>query len=136
MRVVVCGGRKFRDQKLAYESLDFWHNRLGFTLLIQGGQVSVDPSERHLPWDQRQKWGADYIAKCWAELRGVPMVEEAVSDADWKKFGPRAGPLRNGRMIDAHRPERVISFPGGAGTADMLGQARARGIKCIEIAGS
>jgi len=133
LKVIVCGGRDFKGWKTAKTALDFWLPRLPITAVIQGGQVSLDPAERHLPWEQRKKWGADYIAKRWAELRGIPVIEEAVSAEEWKKLGGAAGPIRNRKMLDLHKPQAVISFEGGSGTADMLRQARARGIKCIEV---
>lgn len=132
--VVVCGGRDFKAWSKARWALDYWHQRLGFSLLVQGGQVSMDPAERSLPWDKRTRWGADYIAKRWAMAKGIPNAEEAVSDADWKKFDLAAGPMRNTRMLMKYKPQRVIAFAGGKGTADMLDQARRAGVKCIEVA--
>lgn len=133
MRVIVCGGRHFKDRDKVQYSLDYWLQRLGITVVIQGGQVTVDTSDRSIPWEQRDRWGADYLAKQWAESRRIPVIEEAVTDEQWKKQGPAAGPIRNRRML-AHKPEYVIAFEGGAGTANMLQQARERGIRCIEVA--
>ena len=45
-------------------------------------------------------------------------------DADWAKYGPVAGPIRNQDMLDLHRPKMVIAFPGGKGTADMVKRAK------------
>jgi hypothetical protein len=53
--------------------------------------------------------------------------------ADWKAHGRAAGPIRNQRMIDEHRPELVVAAPGGRGTADMVRRARAAGIEVFEI---
>jgi hypothetical protein len=36
-------------------------------------------------------------------------------------------------MIDQGRPDLVVAFPGGRGTADMVRRARAAGISVIEI---
>jgi hypothetical protein len=36
-------------------------------------------------------------------------------------------------MIAEARPDLVVAFPGGAGTADMVKQARAARIEVIEI---
>lgn len=126
MRVLITGGRDFRDWKKACSAFDYWHLRLDITLVIQGGQVSRDPRDQ-------EKWGGDYYAKKWAGLRGIPVVEERVTDEEWKKFDRDAGPMRNRRMIDRHKPEKVIALPGGKGTQDMLNQARACGIRCIEV---
>jgi Lhr-like helicase len=36
-------------------------------------------------------------------------------------------------MIDEGKPDLVIAFPGGRGTADMVGRARKAGIRVVEI---
>jgi hypothetical protein len=134
MIVIICGGRDFRDQEKAFWVFDYWMPHLPITKVIQGGQVSLDPTERSVPWEKRKRWGADYFAGLWAKERRIPMVEERVTDEEWKKFGPAAGPMRNRRMLVRHKPEYVIALPGGRGTSDMLAQARAAGVKCIEAA--
>ena len=62
------------------------------------------------------------------------MPERGVAEADWAKHGRKAGPIRNQRMIDEGRPDLVVAFPGGTGTADMVERARVAGIRVIEIA--
>jgi ABC-type Fe3+-hydroxamate transport system substrate-binding protein len=47
------------------------------------------------------------------------------------KYGPSAGPIRNGRMLE-YKPDLVIAFPGGRGTANMVKQARKAGIAVVE----
>lgn len=44
--------------------------------------------------------------------------------ADWKKHGKAAGPIRNGIMLRDGKPDMVVAFPGGRGTANMVDQAR------------
>lgn len=51
--------------------------------------------------------------------------------ANWKKFGKAAGPLRNVKMIEEGKPDVVIAFPGGHGTANMVALAEASGIPVI-----
>lgn len=101
MRVLVCGGRNFRDRNILFAELDRLHADWGpFKSVIQGGAD-----------------GADRLAKTWAEERGIECV---TFPADWKKHGKRAGPLRNQQMIDEGKPDFAVSFPGGAGTHDMM----------------
>lgn len=52
--------------------------------------------------------------------------------ADWEQCGRQAGPLRNARMLAEGRPDAVIAFPGGKGTADMVRKARAAGLPVVE----
>ncbi|WP_245576775.1 SLOG family protein [Kaistia adipata] len=74
--------------------------------------------------------GADTLAAEWAERFGFPLRK---FPADWKAHGRAAGPIRNQRMIDEGRPDLVIAFPGGRGTADMVRRAKAAGIEVREM---
>ena len=108
LTVIVCGGREYDNRKNVFEQLDRMRAKHNIFKVIQGGAR-----------------GADALAKAWAINRGVPMIEER---ADWNRFGKAAGWMRNQRMIDEHRPEACIAFPGGRGTADMVRRARAAGL--------
>jgi hypothetical protein len=110
-RVLVCGGREYVDRDAVYASLDRLHSEYKFTTLIAGGAR-----------------GADTLAAQWAEDRGVP---SQVYMADWQGHGRKAGPIRNQRMLDDGRPDLVIAFPGGKGTAGMMALSRQAGIKVI-----
>jgi hypothetical protein len=44
--------------------------------------------------------------------------------ANWGRYGPAAGPIRNTQMLIEGRPELVVFFPGGDGTKDMVEKAR------------
>jgi hypothetical protein len=72
--------------------------------------------------------GADALAGRWADAREV---NTEVFYADWAR-GKRAGPERNQRMLDS-KPDLVVAFPGGRGTADMVRRAKAAGIEVIEV---
>ena len=105
MRVLVCGGRDYADAQRVEQELV----ALGPTEIAQGGAR-----------------GADALAHAWAKARGVPV---ATYLPDWRSFGASAGPLRNQRMLDEFRPDLVLAFHGGRGTADMVGRARRAGIE-------
>ena len=49
-------------------------------------------------------------------------------DADFASHGPAAERLRNERMIVEGKPDLVIAFSGGEGTADLVSRARAAGV--------
>jgi hypothetical protein len=72
--------------------------------------------------------GADTFAKEWATTK--PGIERYVCHADWDKYGKAAGPKRNARMLE-WKPDMVIAFPGGAGTANMVKQAEAMGVRVL-----
>lgn len=110
MRILVCGGRDFKNQALLNAELDLLRSHI--TLLVQGGEPN----------------GADRMARTWAIARGIMWAEEK---AEWERYGKAAGPLRNTEMLDIFQPNLVLAFPtGGPGTADMIQQARNRNITC------
>lgn len=113
MRVLVCGGRDFNDNDAVWTALDVILKgcKHDCMTVIQGGAK-----------------GADHLAVAWCLGRSVPYDNYP---ADWKKHGANAGPLRNQRMIDEGKPDLVIAFPGGRGTADMVRRARVAKIKVI-----
>ena len=111
MRFLVCGGRDFLDKEFAFLTLDRLHAQRGIGLIIQGGAS-----------------GADYLGHRWAEERHLASVEYS---ADWNTHGRAAGPLRNARMIAEGKPDIVIAFKGGRGTADMIRKAEAAGIEAV-----
>jgi len=104
VRVLVCGGRGYRDSKTAWSVL----GSMDVELVIHGGAS-----------------GADAIAGEWARFAGVPCL---VFPASWLFYGKRAGPVRNAWMLKYGRPDLVLAFPGGPGTENMIQQAKAAGI--------
>jgi hypothetical protein len=74
--------------------------------------------------------GADYYARGFAQQHALKLH---VYEADWRKHGTAAGPIRNRAMLDAHPNAIVLAFPGGRGTADCVRQARALKMEVIEV---
>ncbi len=74
--------------------------------------------------------GADQLLERWAKRRKIPFTGFS---ANWQQLGNGAGPERNGRMLREFKPDNVLAFPGGAGTADCVRQAEALGIDVIRI---
>jgi hypothetical protein len=117
MRILVCGGRDFSDRKTLFDALD---------------RISAQrhPADR-LTVIQGGASGADHMARQWAmEQPSVWVINEP---ADWKTHGKAAGPIRNQKMIDEHRPDIVLAFAGGRGTADMVRRAKAAKLHVIEV---
>lgn len=113
MRVLVCGGRNYRNPNRVREVLGTLRRHRRMELLIHG-----------------DAWGADSWASAWAENAGVDQVK---FPANWSGRGRGAGPFRNQLMIDLLRPDLVVAFPGGSGTADMVCRAEAAGIEVLEV---
>jgi hypothetical protein len=75
--------------------------------------------------------GADLFAEEWAIYHRVPYWSYKISQDEWATLGPKAGPLRNQRMLDERNPTVCIDFPGGRGTADMMRRAAAAGVEML-----
>jgi SLOG family YspA-like protein len=113
MKVLVCGGRNYADYDKLSHVLSELHAKTPITELIHGGYR-----------------GADQRAGRWAKAHGIPVH---VYHADWDAFGPRAGPIRNQRMLDDGKPELVVAFPGHDGTADMVRRAKTANVTVMEV---
>lgn len=111
MRVLVCGGRDYTDRRRVFEVLDGKHAETPIATIIEGGAL-----------------GADRSGYAWACARNI---EVETYPADWEKHGKRAGPIRNAMMLTEGKPDLVIAFPGGRGTADMVRRAQSAGIPVI-----
>ena len=110
LRVLVCGGRRFDDHLTLGSWLSKLNKQHGIAVIIHGGASS-----------------ADLMAGMFAQLIGVP--SEAYP-ADWSR-GLKAGPERNARMLKEGKPDLVIAFEGGHGTANMVQQAERAGVEVI-----
>jgi hypothetical protein len=114
MRVLVCGGRFFNDRAMLFRTLDAIH--------ADGAQIDVVI--------EGEARGADLLAAAWASSRGVAL---APFPADWTTYGLGAGPIRNRQMLIEGKPDLVVCFPGGSGTADMKKQALRAGVRVLEV---
>jgi len=123
MRVLVCGGRDYNDGAKVKKTLDDFCDMRGLVddeynmplgvTVIHGGAT-----------------GADRWADEWAVTNWLPIKEYK---ADWKAHGKAAGPIRNQQMLDDGKPDVVIAFSGGKGTADMISRAEKAGLPIIRI---
>ena len=127
MRVLVCGGRNYNDTNHVWNVLCEVHNKQNISLVIHGAAT-----------------GADTEGMNWAQA--IEGVKHLPFVADWKnldvegviikvgRYGPYnavAGHQRNQRMLDEGKPDLVVAFPGGRGTADMVCRARKADIKVM-----
>ena len=111
-KVLVCGGRDFTDTEFIYAALDHIDKKYMIETVIEG--------------DAR---GVDRIAGYWARKNKKDNLK---FPADWDTHGKAAGFIRNRQMLDL-KPDIVIVFPGGKGTAHTRNLAYDRGLKVIEI---
>lgn len=115
MRVLVCGGRDYLARQELYSVLDELHEQRGIDSVVQGGAK-----------------GADKFACDWGRNNKLPVLEFA---ANWTRDGRAAGPIRNQNMLNQSKPDLVVAFPGGRGTAHMVGIAKKAGVEVIEVTG-
>lgn len=114
LTIIVCGGRDFSDEARVFNGLQHFEMiYVDVSKVVHGGAT-----------------GADTFAAEWGLRSNAKVVE--IKPA-WRKYGKRAGPLRNQRMLDEHRPDYVVAFDGGKGTADMVNRAEAQGIPVVRL---
>lgn len=114
LKVLVCGGRDFKDASFVFNRLLEYEEHYGeFGCIIHGVAL-----------------GADELAGEYAKCNGIPCT---VYKAYWNTYGKAAGPIRNKRMLEEGKPDIVIAFPGGRGTANMIQQAHAHGVPVIDV---
>lgn len=110
-KVIIAGGREFSDYALLCESCD--------KFLCQKHQthdiVVISGTAR----------GADILGERYAHERGYAVEKYP---ADWNRDGKAAGPIRNAQM--AKVADTLIAFWDGQskGTANMIDQAKTRGL--------
>jgi hypothetical protein len=113
MKALVCGGRLYDNKFAVYRTMDMLHAENAVTELICGGAK-----------------GADSLGYDWAHENKIPT---RVFFADWAKDGRSAGPIRNLKMLNIGKPDVVVAFPGGKGTAHMVKIALTAGIRVIQM---
>lgn len=113
MRVLICGGRNFDDLPFLDRTLDAIHAKRRISSVIHGGAR-----------------GADSMAHFWAGASGIAID---VYHANWDRDGKAAGPIRNQRMLNEGKPDLVVAFPGGPGTADMVRRAEKAGVEVVRL---
>lgn len=107
MRLLVSGGREFDDVDFIVNHLNRLHNSRSVSELIHGTARGVDT-----------------ICGYWAEEMGIPVTPMPAAWRDESgNYDPRAGHKRNQQMLDECRPDALMAFPGGTGTADMVARA-------------
>lgn len=111
---LICGGRDFADQAM-------FDSAMGDLVRLNGCPARIVHGAAR---------GADSMANAWADRKAIQIIR---MPADWQRHGRAAGPIRNQEMLDRMKPSLVVAFPGGKGTADMIGRARKAGIDVAEI---
>lgn len=109
MKILIAGGRDFSDKDFLYRYMDQFLDQA--TLVISGCAK-----------------GADKLGEKWANDRGIPVER---FPAQWSRYGRKAGPLRNIEMLEKGKPDLVVVFKGGTGSAHMASIAKKAGVKTL-----
>lgn len=114
---LICGGRNFSDQQMFDSAMGDLLRLYGYPEIVVHGAAT-------------QRESADAMAGEWGKRMAITVLR---FPAEWEKHGKAAGPIRNQRMLDETKPDLVIAFPGGRGTADMVVRATNAGVKVEEV---
>ncbi len=110
--VLACGGRTFANYRFVQRVLD----HVKPTKIVHGNA-----------------FGADTLAGRYAREHGIPCTSYPPDRSldgpgkDWKF-------RRNERMLHASKPDSVVAFPGGPGTAHMVRTAKKAGYPVRQFA--
>ena len=111
-KVIIAGGRDFKDYKLLKEKCDFY---LSKAIADKDNIIIVSGTAN----------GADKLGEQYAHERGFTVEHHP---ANWKTYGKRAGFLRNEEMAEVS--DAVIAFwdNKSKGTASMIDIAKKRNL--------
>jgi galactitol-specific phosphotransferase system IIB component len=115
MRLLVCGGRHFDDTDLMKQELSRLHAASPITVLIHGGHANLGT-----------------VLEPWARENLVHVVRYP---ANWQLLGKKAEAARNDFMLADSRPDRVLAFPGGRHTHDLIRKSAVAGIPVEKASG-
>lgn len=123
--ILVCGGRDYYKYTTVWQTLgnlitEIWLQKPEEVItIIQGGAT-----------------GADFCAKIFAldEYGDNPQIKHLEFPADWTTYGKAAGTIRNQQMLDEGKPDIVVAFAGGSGTANMIKLAKAAKVQVVRVA--
>ena len=111
MRILICGSRLWMDYGMVLDKL--------------ADELALHDIECVIEGECR---GADLMGRRAAETLGIPVQK---FPADWKKYGKRAGFMRNRQMLVEGKPDIVLAFNrnNSPGTTDMCDCALDVGIE-------
>lgn len=101
MRTIIVGGRAYRLTKDDWIWLEVFETVIPISKVLSRGELGVDTD----------------VAE-WARARTLPVE---IFSAEWKRYGGKAGPMRNQRMVD--KAKAVIAFPGDRWVEDIVQRA-------------
>ena len=112
MRILVCGGRDYKDKDKVFSTLQRVHEDRCIDSIVHGGCS-----------------GADSIADDWAKINGIHRIQ---CPANWEFYKGYAGPHRN-KFMATLGIQGAIAFTGGNGTRGMVSILEGCEIKVMKV---
>lgn len=109
MKCIIAGGRDYSVKNSDWDLVKDIVRHYKITEIVSGGAS-----------------GADYFGECFAKKYGLELKK---FNANWEKYGKKAGPIRNRSM--ANYTDYAILFPGGNGTESMIKEMKIHNKKII-----
>lgn len=142
-RILVCGGRNYADERKLWATLDAicakrgWGfppdtsgaNYLANVVVISGKAPGADSLA--IDWGVANFCTVEEYPADWTDLSQPGAVIRTRRDGT--RYDVLAGHRRNQSMLDEGKPDLVVAFPGGTGTADMVRRALKAGVEVIEV---
>lgn len=114
MKLIVCGGRHYKNKEFVYTVLNELHKDHKTTMIVAGDAT-----------------GADSLAINWAKDNNI---DYKIYVALWDIHGKAAGPIRNKLMITEHLDaDFLLAFPGGNGTMNAIRTAKENNVPVIAL---
>jgi hypothetical protein len=112
MKVIIAGGRNFGNYELLKSACDTAFGNLHIEIVSGGAK------------------GADELGVKYAYEKGLDVK---IIQADWQRYGRKAGPIRNKEMADY--ADTLIAFWDGQsrGTKNMIETARSQNLNVIVV---
>lgn len=114
MKVLVSGSRDIDDTKIVYDAIakSPWQP----DTIIHGDAMGVDS-----------------IADRYARIKSIDRDVHPIPDWVWEKVGRKAGPMRNGFMVD-HADALIAVWDGeSSGTKNTMQQAESEGLPVYKV---
>lgn len=127
--VLICGGRDYGDAARMNTVVLGLKSEFPDLLIIHGAAPGADT----LAEATAVKYAVDThpFPADWDDLLSPPVRIRHRKDGT--PYNAAAGPARNRKMLVHGKPDLVVAFPGGPGTADMVRQAKAAKVPVREV---
>ena len=128
-RIIICGGRDFKDRDFIYGYLNF--KRKDFStnpIFIHGAATGADTLGGQ--WAKDMGFRVEEYPAKWDDLDHPDAVIKTRPNG--RKYNVMAGFMRNTEML-LTKPDLVIAFPGGNGTNHMIAESTKAGVKVIKL---